>query len=386
MLSASLKWRKQVGADNILEEAPKSDYFLLLHRYWPSRFHKTDREGSLVLFERIGVADAKALVSAVPREECIRYHVWQQEYARLLKKEMSSKEGTNKFPQVIVADLAGLGWSHMHGPAIDVFKQIVAIDEANYPECLKAFYVINAPKLFTMAFRMIRPLLDPKTLSKVHVLGADYKEALLEAIHEDNLPKAYGGNCDCGGTSCQGYFHDETEVVVPFWDSERQEVLYRSFLSKEDEGEEMKKSKNKEKDEKETEALERHCIPGGGAFDGVEREEDGTNRLPIQVVVGRKAVHEVVVNVEASNLNLTWEFSTVDNDISFGVFGQEEGQKNRTEIVPLKRHASHVEPVQGSIAIDRPGRYVLVWDNSFSLWKKKQLTYQIQLVDSLLQE
>ncbi|KAL6063683.1 CRAL-TRIO domain-containing protein, variant 2 [Balamuthia mandrillaris] len=291
MLSASLKWRKQVGADNILEEAPKSDYFLLLHRYWPSRFHKTDREGSLVLFERIGVADAKALVSAVPKEECIRYHVWQQEYARLLKKEMSSKEGTNKFPQVIVADLAGLGWSHMHGPAIDVFKQIVAIDEANYPECLKAFYVINAPKLFTMAFRMIRPLLDPKTLSKVHVLGADYKEALVEAIHEDNLPKAYGGNCDCGGTSCQGYFHDETEVVVPFWDSERQEVLYRSFLPKENEGnegEEMEKSKNKEKDEKATEASERHCIPGGGAFDGVEREENGTNRLPIQVMVGRK--------------------------------------------------------------------------------------------------
>ncbi len=46
---------------------------------------------------------------------------------------------------VFVQDLAGLSMNHLYTPAFDLFKKTIAFDQANYPDSLKAYYLINAP-------------------------------------------------------------------------------------------------------------------------------------------------------------------------------------------------------------------------------------------------
>jgi hypothetical protein len=53
--------------------------------------------------------------------------------------------------------------------------------------------VINAPSVFSTLWPLVKSFLDPVTVSKIHVLGADYKEKLRELVDEDQLPVEYGG-------------------------------------------------------------------------------------------------------------------------------------------------------------------------------------------------
>ena len=59
--------------------------------------------------------------------------------------------------------------------------------------------MINSPFGFASAFKLIRPLLDPVTAEKISILGSGYKSTLLEQIPAENLPKEFGGLCECPG-------------------------------------------------------------------------------------------------------------------------------------------------------------------------------------------
>lgn len=43
--------------------------------------------------------------------------------------------------------------------------------EANYPERTKRIIVVNAPKVFPMAYGFIKPFMDEHTREKIVVLG-----------------------------------------------------------------------------------------------------------------------------------------------------------------------------------------------------------------------
>jgi hypothetical protein len=49
---------------------------------------------------------------------------------------------------------------------------------------------------------MVKGFLDPVTVQKINVLGGSYQLALLEQIPAENLPKDFGGLCQCEG-GCQ---------------------------------------------------------------------------------------------------------------------------------------------------------------------------------------
>lgn len=62
--------------------------------------------------------------------------------------------------------------------------------EANYPERLKTAFLINAPKVFSILFALIKPLLTARTLSKVQIYAsnaAKWKLALLNNIPADQV-------------------------------------------------------------------------------------------------------------------------------------------------------------------------------------------------------
>ena len=128
--------------------------------------------------------------------------------------------------------------------AMDAAFKIIQIYEANYPELLYRVFVINgmlqvlvrlrklqkftlqidsfsAPKVFSLAFSMIKPLLQERTRNKIRIFSHEsvtkivslfpsihltvhqsivcfspkqWKAAMLEAIDPEELPVCYGGN------------------------------------------------------------------------------------------------------------------------------------------------------------------------------------------------
>jgi len=118
-----------------------------------------------------------------------------------------------------IMDLKGVGISK----ASSVYAYIQSasgVSQNYYPERLGKLYIINAPWGFSGVFSMVKRFLDPVTVNKIHVLSSGYEKELLAQIPKTNLPKQFGGACDCPGGcqfSDQGPWQDAQYTRTPAW-------------------------------------------------------------------------------------------------------------------------------------------------------------------------
>jgi len=59
------------------------------------------------------------------------------------------------------------------------------------------FFIVNAPSIFPFFWSIVKGWLDEKTRNRFKILGANFKDELLEMIAPDQLPKFLGGDCEC---------------------------------------------------------------------------------------------------------------------------------------------------------------------------------------------
>lgn len=112
-----------------------------------------------------------------------------------------------------IMDLKGVGVTRV--PSVYSYvKQASAMSQNYYPERLGRLYLINAPWGFSTVFSVVKGWLDPITVEKIHVLGANYQKELLEHIPAENLPETFGGTCKCEG-GCE--FSDDGPWRDPEW-------------------------------------------------------------------------------------------------------------------------------------------------------------------------
>lgn len=81
-------------------------------------------------------------------------------------------------------------------------QQASGISQNYYPERLGKLYIINAPWGFSTVWSVIKRFLDPVTVEKISILGSGYQSELLAQVPAENLPKEFGGQCECEG-GCQ---------------------------------------------------------------------------------------------------------------------------------------------------------------------------------------
>lgn len=94
---------------------------------------------------------------------------------------------------------------YLHYSAVAELLTLGSIYEAYYPETLHSAYFINSPSLISKIFLLLKPILAPKTMAKIHCFGTDKEEwrtELLKIIDADQLVPRFGGNK--GLTSSQG--------------------------------------------------------------------------------------------------------------------------------------------------------------------------------------
>jgi CRAL/TRIO domain len=97
-----------------------------------------------------------------------------------------------------IMDLKGVGITRVSS-VYAYLKQASALSQNYYPERLGRLYLINAPWGFSSVFSVVKSFLDPVTVQKIHVLGANYQKELLDQVPAENLPEIFGGTCSCPG-------------------------------------------------------------------------------------------------------------------------------------------------------------------------------------------
>lgn len=97
-----------------------------------------------------------------------------------------------------IIDLKGVGLSNVSSVNSYV-KQVTAMSQNYYPERLGRLFLISAPWGFSTVFGIIQSWINPVTVEKIHVLGGNYQNGLLAQVPAENLPKRFGGTCECPG-------------------------------------------------------------------------------------------------------------------------------------------------------------------------------------------
>ncbi|KAI9280061.1 CRAL-TRIO domain-containing protein [Sporodiniella umbellata] len=186
--------------DSNLEPKPGiSESVLRINRYMGGAcLHKTDKEGCPVYIERLGYHEAKEIAKNVKIEEVESYHLACNEFLhRVIMKDCSKAAGRIINRETVIFDCTGMGWRQLHMPALQFIRAISDCDQKYYPETLNKFFLVNAPSAFVYAWKIVKAWLDPGTIAKIQIHGADYKNVLLEQIPAQNLPSFLGGECTC---------------------------------------------------------------------------------------------------------------------------------------------------------------------------------------------
>ena len=170
--------------------------------------------------EQLGKIDLTALYKITTAERMLQNLA--VEYEKLVDPRLPAccrKTGSLLETCCTIMDLKGVGISSV--PSVYGYvKQASAMSQNYYPERLGKFYLINAPWGFSSVFSVVKGFLDPVTVAKIHVLGTGYHKELLAQVPKENIPKAFGGTCECEGGcafSDAGPWQDPQWAKPPKW-------------------------------------------------------------------------------------------------------------------------------------------------------------------------
>ncbi|KAG2319034.1 hypothetical protein Bca52824_012247 [Brassica carinata] len=180
MWADMLNWRKDYGADTIMEDFEFEEIDEVV-KYYPQGYHGVDKEGRPVYIERLGQVDATKLMKVTTIDRYVKYHVKEFEKTFNLKFPACSIAAKRHIDQsTTILDVQGVGINNFNKAAKDLLQSIQKVDNENYPETLNRMFIINAGYGFRMVWSGVKSFLDPK-------LQPRFTE----------LPEFLGGKCTC---------------------------------------------------------------------------------------------------------------------------------------------------------------------------------------------
>ncbi|XP_069022248.1 SEC14-like protein 2 isoform X3 [Embiotoca jacksoni] len=329
--SEHVEFRRQLKVDSIISDWKPPE---VIEKYVSGGMCGYDREGSPIWYDVIGPLDPKGLLLSASKQDFMKTKIRHTEMLRRECQRQSEKLGKNIEAVTLIHDCEGLGLKHIWKPAIEAYGEILTMFEDNYPEGLKRVLLIKAPKIFPMAYNLIKHFLCEETRRKIIVVGSNWKEELHKHIDPDQLPVVYGGTLTDpdGDPRCRTMIKYGGTVPRSYYVQDSVKIQYDSSVS-----------------------------------------------------VGRGSDFQLEFNVTAAGSLLRWQFASDGADIGFGVFRRTKeggGQKvaEMLQVLPSERYNAHLVPEDSCISCPEPGVYVLCFDNSYSVLQSKKVSYNVEVV------
>lgn len=187
MLEKSLAWRKEFGADGIVEEELGFKELEGLVAY----MHGYDKEGHPVCYNAYGVFKDKEMYERVfgDEEKLKKFLRWRvQVLERGIRLLHFKPGGVNSLVQV--TDLKDMPKRELRVAS----NQILSLFQDNYPEMVARKIFINVPWYFSLLYSIFSPFLTQRTKSKfVIAKEGSVAETLYKFIRPEDVPVQYGG-------------------------------------------------------------------------------------------------------------------------------------------------------------------------------------------------
>ncbi|XP_071574042.1 SEC14-like protein 2 isoform X1 [Temnothorax nylanderi] len=330
MLRDSLEWRKHWDADNLSNwEIPE-----VAKTYLPYGLSGFDKDGAPVIIVPFAGLDMYGILHIITQKDFVKVMIKLLDVYLNLAREQAKKHGQIANQVTVIFDMEGFCLKqYLWKPAGELIITFIQMYEANYPEILKMAFLINAPKVFAFAFSIVKKFMDDYTLSKIQIYKSDpekWKPAILKLIPEDQLPAHYGGAL----TDSDG------------------NPKYTSKI----------------------------CQGGKIPKDLYTKNMDKSNEDYTTVVVQKGGKLEFDISTPEVGSILSWEFRSEGHDIKFGILKKDASNGTKTEVIPIRRVASHQLDEVGLLTSETPSTYSVVFDNTYSMLRNKKVHYSIRVL------
>jgi len=207
MLRKALEWRsrevnfkvedlRSAVAGLSLEEYQRHFAAKPERSYLPAAFLGRSKAGCPVLFCKAGKWDIGGLEEKFGGASLFKHEVEYMEWIMNYMHGCSEKEGWLQYIFVIL-DLEGANWRQLRGTSRKLLIQSQKDIMSLYCDAVEVTVVINAPRIFQVAWQIAPPLLSERQKAKLHVLGNASAEATQAALHSaispEYLPISLGG-------------------------------------------------------------------------------------------------------------------------------------------------------------------------------------------------
>ncbi|VDO96407.1 unnamed protein product [Soboliphyme baturini] len=301
-----------------------------LLKYFGHGLPGRDREGNPILLNLLGKLDVEGLFQSCQSKDYIKMHLFNVEMGLRLAARTSDQKTEEKI--LLVMDLFNLTTSHYsYKPFTNTFLTLVALFQENYPDIFKKIVLIRAPAVAKIAFNLLRPFLSEKTTAVVEMPGDEWKDVLFRYVDPEKWPAYWGGSLiEDGDEKCPSKVNFGIDVV-----------------SKED------------------------------YYDPSKDKDEYT-----EVTVYAGNVHTVEVDIKNEGTVLRWKYKTVMEDIGFSIYIEDSKTDPYDIVYPYIRLECSLIPVENEMSCDRKGKYILEFDNRYSWFSAKELSYVVYLQDA----
>jgi len=205
MLRRSLQWRAENGVDTILET--RTNLEPVMKRIVFGYLGIDPASKSPVFLGLLGRYNIVKELEEVGEEQLLRATIYMMEYIqKVILKECSETVGRPVTSFIELGDLDFYNYRQFaNSRCRNHVIRINTMLEANYPEIISNLSFINAPKIFSVLFNLLKPLISKETLAKVAIYGlTNWQDDIRKRFPMELLPPKWGGTRQGRDEFCSG--------------------------------------------------------------------------------------------------------------------------------------------------------------------------------------